>query len=112
MQRAGFTDTFRATYPNPVQRPGITWSPMNRGEGDDGTGKVQGFERIDRLYLKNPATPARGWTLRATAGHVLPLVWEDESIPIAKREFPSDHGAVVIDLQWVASPPAAERRGE
>ena len=112
MQRAGFTDTFRAVYPNPVQRPGITWSPMNRGEGDDGTGKVQGFERIDRLYLKNPATPAHGWTLRATAGHVLPLVWEDESIPIAKREFPSDHGAVVIDLQWVPSPPAAERRGE
>ncbi|HCA38646.1 MAG: endonuclease/exonuclease/phosphatase family protein [Phycisphaerales bacterium] len=100
MQQAGFTDTFRTAYPNPVQHPGITWSPMNRGAGDDDTGKAQGFERIDRLYLKNPKSPVGGWTLRPISAHVLPVIWEDESIPVPKRAFPSDHGAVVIDLEW------------
>jgi hypothetical protein len=42
----------------------------------------------------------RGWTLRPISAHVLPVVWEDESIPVPKRAFPSDHGAVVIDLEW------------
>jgi hypothetical protein len=41
-----------------------------------------------------------GWTLRPISAHVLPVVWEDESIPVPKRAFPSDHGAVVIDLEW------------
>jgi endonuclease/exonuclease/phosphatase family metal-dependent hydrolase len=100
MQQAGFTDTFRVVHPNPVQRPGITWSPMFRGKAADGAAKEQGFERIDRLYLKNPAAAAGGWTLRSIAGHVLPAVWEDESIQVPARSFPSDHGAVVIDLEW------------
>jgi len=100
MLAAGFTDTFRALYPNPVQRPGITWSPMFRvsGEGDEQV--EQGFDRIDRLYLKNPTKPIGGWTLRPTAGHVLPKVWEDERMATLDRAFPSDHGAVVIDLEW------------
>jgi endonuclease/exonuclease/phosphatase family metal-dependent hydrolase len=101
MQSAGLTDTFREIYPNPVQHPGITWSPWNRAKGDDGTGAVQNFERIDRLYLKNPIKPTGGWTLRPVAGHVVPVVWEDNSIPLNMRAFPSDHGGVVIDLEWI-----------
>jgi hypothetical protein len=31
---------------------------------------------------------------------VLPEVWEDESVPAERRVFPSDHGAVLIDLVW------------
>jgi endonuclease/exonuclease/phosphatase family metal-dependent hydrolase len=100
MAQAGFADTFRSVYPSPVQHPGITWSPMFRGQGADGTAKAQGFGRIDRLYLKNPANPVGGWTLRPVAGHVLPQVWEDEAIPAPQRAFPSDHGAVVMDLEW------------
>jgi endonuclease/exonuclease/phosphatase family metal-dependent hydrolase len=92
---AGFTDAFRAVHPNPVQRPGITWSPMHRTSGD----KAQGFERIDRLYVRNPgADGARA--LRAVRATVLPEVWEDESVPAEARVFPSDHGAVLIDLVW------------
>ena len=96
MQAEGFTDTFRAVHPNPVQRPGLTWSPMFRVNSE---GKAQGFERIDRLYLKNPKAGA--WRLQPVASHVLPVVWEAESIPTEKRTFPSDHGAVVVDLNWV-----------
>jgi endonuclease/exonuclease/phosphatase family metal-dependent hydrolase len=100
METAGFTDTFRELYPNPVQHPGITWSPMFRfkGEGEDQVDQC--FDRIDRLYLKNPASSKDGLTLTPTSAHVLPLVWEDENMATIDREFPSDHGAVVIDLEW------------
>jgi endonuclease/exonuclease/phosphatase family metal-dependent hydrolase len=113
MQRAGFTDTFRDLYPNPVQRPGITWSPMFRTKGEGDAQVEQGFERIDRLYLKNPVSPQvpeGGWVLRPVSGHVLPIVWEDDSIPVVDRQFPSDHGAVVIELVWerASTGPASE----
>lgn len=105
MHDAGFTDTFRTVHPNPVQRPGLTWSPMFR-ESD---GKETGFERIDRLYLKNPSEVKNGWILRPVAGRVLPEPWEDESIPSDQREFPSDHGALVMDLVWVNEGPSTSQ---
>ena len=101
MSSAGFTDTFRMLYPNPVQHPGVTWSPMFRFKGEGEEQVDQCFDRIDRLYLKNPATPKDGLTLQPTSAHVLPLVWEDENLATIDREFPSDHGAVVIDLVWI-----------
>ncbi len=91
-EHAGFADQFRAVHPNPVQYPGITWSPMYRTAGN----ADQGFERIDRLYL-HVRNASR---LSATHAAVLPQRWEDDAIPAAQREFPSDHGAVVIELQW------------
>ena len=101
MREAGFTDTFRALHPNPVQHPGITWSPMFRGPAPGEEGTAQSFERIDRLYLKNPTDATGRWSLRPTSTRVLPLVWEDDAVPSAQRDFPSDHGALVIDLEWV-----------
>ena len=100
MHAAGFTDTFRMLYPSPVQHPGITWSPMFRTKGEGDAQVEQGFDRIDRLYLKNPTLPDGQWVLRPVAAHVLPLIWEDESIAVIDRQFPSDHGALVIDLMW------------
>ena len=96
MYDAGFTDTFRDVLPDAVQQPGITWSPMFRTSGE----KAQGFERIDRIYLKNPDTPRGDWTLHPVAATVLPIPWEDDSIEIRQRQFPSDHGAVVVDMEW------------
>ena len=103
MASAGFTDTFRVIYPNPIQHPGITWSPMFRGPvaGEEGT--AQAFHRIDRLYLKNPIDVSEGWSLRPVDGKVLPLVWEDDLIPTKERMFPSDHGALLMDFEWIAS---------
>ena len=107
MHDAGFTDTFRLVHPDPVQQPGITWSPMFRGTSE----VPQGFDRIDRIYLKNPARPEGDWTLHPVAGTVLPTPWEDDGIEVRDRMFPSDHGAVVVDMQWrkakVAPVPAA-----
>jgi hypothetical protein len=109
MHDAGFVDTFRAVHPNAIQRPGITWSPMFRGASPSFRGdarKPEGLERIDRLYLKNPAQPSGGWTLTPTGGQTLPIKWEDETVPLEKRAWPSDHGAVVVDLVWTKAPAA------
>jgi hypothetical protein len=35
---------------------------------------------------------------------VYPEVWEDDEIPTAQRDFPSDHGAVLIEYQWESRP--------
>ncbi|MEE2908211.1 MAG: endonuclease/exonuclease/phosphatase family protein [Planctomycetota bacterium] len=105
MKEAGFVDTYRVVHPNPIQHPGITWSPMFR----ESEGKETGFERIDRLYLKNPTKPVGGWTLRPVAGKVFPETWEDDSIPVKNRAFPSDHGAVLMDLVWQHKASAAAK---
>ena len=105
MHRAGFQDTFRMVHPNPVQYPGITWSPMFRGPMSGEEGKPQSFERIDRLYLKNPVDVSGGWSLRPVSGKVLPLVWEDDLIPVKQRAFPSDHGALLMEFEWVPPKP-------
>ncbi|MCR9246536.1 MAG: endonuclease/exonuclease/phosphatase family protein [bacterium] len=93
MQEAGFVDTFRAVHPNPVQSPGITWTPLHRGTvNEPGTA-----DRIDRLYSLPVKT---GWALQPVAAHVLPKVYESDAIEQKDRVFPSDHGAVVIDFVW------------
>lgn len=104
VHEAGLDDTFRMVHPNAVQQPGITWSPMYRSVD---SGKDQGFERIDRVYLKNADPASSRWRLSPVAARVVPEVWEDDAIPAAEREFPSDHGAVVIELQW--EPVSAQR---
>ena len=106
MAEDGFRDVFRDVHPDPIQRPGITWSPMFREKGD---GVVQAFDRIDRLYLRNPERGA--WKLVPLAATTLPQGWEDDRIPVRQRVFPSDHGAVVLDLRWerMASRPIEAR---
>ncbi len=90
---AGFEDAFRLVHPEPVQHPGITWSPLFRGTVET----PETAERIDRLYLHRRETPR----LVPVAARVLPVVYEHDSIPQAQRAFPSDHGCVVIDFEWV-----------
>lgn len=89
LMKAGLRDTFRKVHPDPIKMPGVTWSPLIRK--DSKTGKPSPLDRIDRLYLK--AT-----SLRPTQAITLPKALEDEAIPKAKRQFPSDHGAVLTVL--------------
>jgi endonuclease/exonuclease/phosphatase family metal-dependent hydrolase len=93
MAEAGFADAFRAVHPEAVRVPGITWSPLDRGT----LARPETAERIDRLYVLDARS---GSQLRPVRAEVLPRTLEDSSIPQADRRFPSDHGAVVIDLRW------------
>src|SRR5262249_54374330 len=47
LEKAGFTDTFRAAYPDPVAKPGITWTPTT--EADD---PEDHHDRIDFVFAK------------------------------------------------------------
>ena len=104
---AGFEDTFRKIYPNPVQHPGITWSPMYRGSLAAEEGTPQSFERIDRLYV-HKMNDNLASKLAPVSAHVLPVVWESDQIPAEERVFPSDHGAVVIDFKWISTDPMSK----
>ena len=91
MESTGFTDSFRAVHPDPLTVQGNTWSPMYQDTPPN---------RIDRLYVKNPAS---GFALIPVAATVFPEEdeYEDNSIPIDQREFPSDHAAVLVEFRIV-----------
>jgi endonuclease/exonuclease/phosphatase family metal-dependent hydrolase len=85
MEAAGFTDTFRAAHPDPVARPGVTYSPgfpwpvQRAGES---------LDRIDYVFAANA-------TVRGAA------TWGEPDNPDVDRSFPrwpSDHRAVLADL--------------
>jgi alkaline phosphatase D len=96
MEAAGFSDTFRSVHPDPVEQPGPTWSPLLKIRED--VGQPEPPERIDRLYLKNPA---RGPILRAVRATTLPRDWNSVTLPRETSIFPSDHAAVVVDFEWI-----------
>jgi len=91
-EQAGFTDAFRAVYPSALKTPGITWSPLYRTEPK--THKPLPLDRIDRLYL-------RANDLKPISATVYPLQLESTAIRRARRQFPSDHGAVLAVLRQV-----------
>jgi len=57
VEQAGFTDSFRAIYPNPVTTPGLTW-PVRRPDPDlDNFGNAP-KDRIDFVYADGATTTA------------------------------------------------------
>lgn len=102
VEDAGFVDTYRAAYPDPTQRLGITWTygyPYPRLKADEV------LDRIDFVFA-------------AGAGEVLaseivgPAGSPEVDIPIAP--FPSDHRGVVSTVQVTPRQPpflvAADKR--
>lgn len=97
MHKTGFTDTFRTIHPNPIEHPGNTWSPLFRVDKEN---KPLPMDRIDRLYYKpNEQAPA----LKPARATVYPELLEDNDIPTLKRNFPSDHSALLIEFKWLTS---------
>lgn len=85
MEAAGFADAFRTAHPDPVARPGLTYSPgfpwpvQREGESHD---------RIDYVFAANA-------TVKGAE------VWGEPGNPDVDRGFdpwPSDHRAVIADL--------------
>jgi len=102
VEAAGLVDTYRAIYPDPVVRPGITWTygyPYPRLRADEV------IDRIDLLF----ATP----TIEVLDSQI---VGSDGTadVDITVTPYPSDHRAVVSTLRLTpVAPPlftALERR--
>jgi endonuclease/exonuclease/phosphatase family metal-dependent hydrolase len=85
MEAAGFTDAFRAAHPDPVARPGLTYSP---GFPWPVTRDGESLDRIDYVFAANATVSAA-------------QVWGEPDNADVDRGFdpwPSDHRAVIADL--------------
>jgi len=82
MEAAGFTDSFRAVHPDPVARPGLTYSP---GFPHPVPQEGEIMDRIDYVWSAN-ATP--------TASQVVGEAGNPD-VDVAVAPWPSDHRAVV-----------------
>ncbi len=86
LEAAGFVDLFRAAHPDPVARPGMTWTPTS--EADD---PEDHHDRIDHLFG------------RAAALKVIDAGIVGERQPeadIVATPWPSDHRAVVATVEF------------
>ena len=87
---AGFVDSFRQVYPNPVTRPGYSWTPGSP-EGE----RVEVHDRIDWVLSAGPAT--------ATASSVVGEPG-NSNVDIAVDPWPSDHRGVVSTFAVTPAP--------
>lgn len=84
-EEAGFQDGFRAVYPDPVAKPGTTWTP---GVPPGVVKPHHVMDRIDFVLFRGALRPTLAWTV-------------GESGPvsdIASDPWPSDHRAVAVEF--------------
>lgn len=95
VEAAGFVDTFRAVYPDPVANPGITWS---YGHPYPSLNPNDALDRIDLLFVAN-ADEILDSEIVGDAG--------TPNVDIGITPYPSDHRAVVstVSVTPVVLPP-------
>lgn len=75
LEQAGYIDAYRKIYPDPVEHPGHTWSPVFNEVLQD---------RVNFIYYSGlPIEPVNAYVI--------------DSYPLG---FPSDHAAVVTTFRW------------
>ena len=91
VEDAGFVDAFRSVHPDPVERPGRTWTPTTKL-----TDPKDRHDRIDFVFVN--ATDARIKSIE--------IVGESADFAgIVVTPYPSDHRAVVADVELAADAP-------
>ncbi len=86
IEQLGFRDLFRTAHPDPLLKPGFTWSPNITGETDQ-----DHRDRIDFIF-------AQGEKLQVHSAQIVGETsrWSD----IVIDPFPSDHRPVVAEIQF------------
>lgn len=87
---AGFKDSFRAVSPDPVERPGFTWT----AGGPEGA-KREVFDRIDWVLSMGPARAVESSVVGESS---------NENVDIGIPQWPSDHRSVVSTFKVAAAP--------
>jgi endonuclease/exonuclease/phosphatase family metal-dependent hydrolase len=102
MEQAGFRDVYRVAHPDPVARPGITWTagyPHPRLRPDET------FDRIDLIFATKNVEVLNAEIVGEVGG---------KDVDIAIAPFPTDHRGVVATVRLTPVPPppfvAAENR--
>ncbi|GEP44924.1 endonuclease/exonuclease/phosphatase family protein [Brevifollis gellanilyticus] len=88
VEAAGFIDTYRAVYPDPVKNRGLTWTPRTRV--DDPKDR---HDRIDFVFVGGPP-------FRVRAARVVGE--SPEYADVVVSPYPSDHRAVVSEVEFPA----------
>ena len=91
----GFTDTWRAVHPDPVKRPGFTWSP--RTTADD---PADHHDRIDFVLV-------RGASVRVESAQLIGEAASQADIVVTP--WPSDHRAIMATVRLATPAATAER---
>ena len=101
VEAAGFHDSFRDLYPDPVTDPGITWPAARPKSGgyNPGLNDNAARDRIDFVYAGGPATATDSVIWGEEGG-------QDEGVMQTITPWPSDHRAVVstFDVQPAVPP--------
>jgi endonuclease/exonuclease/phosphatase family metal-dependent hydrolase len=86
LEQLGFTDAFRAAYPDEVAHPGFTWSPLiEDGATDDHA------DRIDFVFLRGPSARVNSASVLGESG---------DRADIVVTPWPSDHRAVRANIEF------------
>lgn len=84
LEAAGFVDTYRAVFPDEIEKPGYTWTPTTSpDDGDDH------HDRIDYVFVRAPGAEV---VSAAVVGEKTP------DADIVVTPWPSDHRAMVTTV--------------
>lgn len=86
ISEAGFRDSWREVYPDPVTHPGITWWAARPPLALYAPGENDARVRIDMIWFAGPAMPRQSLLLGGEG---------EEEVAIGLDPWPSDHRAVV-----------------
>jgi endonuclease/exonuclease/phosphatase family metal-dependent hydrolase len=84
-ESAGFVDAFRATYPDPVEQPGFTWTPTTQVSDPRDR-----HDRIDFVFV-------HGTDAKVTSVKIVGEAAEFADVVV--QPYPSDHRAVVAEIE-------------
>jgi endonuclease/exonuclease/phosphatase family metal-dependent hydrolase len=91
VETAGFVDAFRSVYPDPVKNPGRTWTPTTQL-----TDPKDRHDRIDFVFVHGDHAKINSIKIVGEAAEYADVVIEP---------YPSDHRAVVADVELAAAEP-------
>ena len=95
VEAAGFTDSWRAVHPDPVESPGLTWwAPRPKVDGWNPTARDP-KDRIDFIYAAGPATTTAAQLAGEQGG---------PEVTYAVDPWPTDHRGVVSTFQVSPGP--------
>ncbi|MGH2597247.1 MAG: endonuclease/exonuclease/phosphatase family protein [Actinomycetota bacterium] len=93
--RAGFRDSYRSVYPDPVEHPGLTWPVYRQLPGWNPTPATP-QDRIDFIYATSLATPTASVIVGEPGG---------PDISAVVKPFPSDHREIASTFEVTPVPP-------
>jgi endonuclease/exonuclease/phosphatase family metal-dependent hydrolase len=99
VEDAGLVDSYRSVHPDPVESRGLTWTPTTRA--DDPKDR---HDRIDFVFVGGLDRPEAAVKSARIVGE------SREAAEIVVSPYPSDHRAVVAELELFASRPTPPGR--